>query len=67
MGLIEKYGMPQEWNTDDKYGPERYIEVHVWSDGTIQQYICEKRLKMPESKYSDVNNGKWHYKDRDNA
>ena len=21
--------MPQEWNNDGKYGPERYIEAHV--------------------------------------
>ena len=30
--------MPQDWNDDGKYGPERYIEAHVWSDKTIQKY-----------------------------
>ena len=30
--IIEKYGYPQEWNADGKYGPERYIEAHIWTD-----------------------------------
>ena len=29
LEVIEKYGLPQDWNDDGKYGPERYIEVHV--------------------------------------
>ena len=36
--LIEKYGLPQEWNDDGRHGPERYIEAHVWSDRTIDRY-----------------------------
>ncbi len=36
--IIEKYGLPQDWNDDGKYGPERYIEAHVWSDRTIDRY-----------------------------
>lgn len=39
LHIIEKYGLPQDWNNDGKYGPERYIEVHVWSDDTIEQYL----------------------------
>ncbi|MBQ7926826.1 MAG: hypothetical protein IJ335_11115 [Lachnospiraceae bacterium] len=38
LEIIEKYGLPQDWNDDGKYGPERYIEVHVWSDETINKY-----------------------------
>lgn len=38
LKIIEKYGLPQEWNEAGKYGPERYIEVHVWSDETIDKY-----------------------------
>ena len=38
LGVIEKYGLPQTWNDDGKFGPERYIEVHVWSDETINRY-----------------------------
>lgn len=42
LPIIEKYGLPQYWNDDGKYGYERYIEVHVWSDNTIQKYKCEE-------------------------
>ena len=31
LGLIEKYGLPQDWNDDGSHGPERYIEAHVWT------------------------------------
>ena len=30
--IIEKYGYPQDWNADGRYGPERYIEAHIWTD-----------------------------------
>lgn len=40
--LIEKYGLPQEWNKDGEYGPERYIEAHIWSDDTICNYKMQK-------------------------
>lgn len=36
--IIDKYGLPQDWNDDGRLGPERYIEVHVWSDETINRY-----------------------------
>lgn len=39
LEIINKYGLPQDWNDDGKYGPERYIEVHVWSDETIKKYL----------------------------
>lgn len=38
LKIIDKYGLPQDWNDDGKYGPERYIEVHVWSDETVGKY-----------------------------
>ena len=37
--FIEKYGLPQDWNDDGAHGPERYIEVHVWSDDVIGRYL----------------------------
>ncbi|MDY5910679.1 MAG: hypothetical protein SPJ62_01440 [Inconstantimicrobium porci] len=37
--LIDKYGLPQDWNADGKYGPERYIEAQIWSDEPILRYI----------------------------
>lgn len=36
--VIEKYGLPQDWNNDGRFGPERYVEAHVWSDETIDKY-----------------------------
>ena len=33
--VINKYGLPQNWNPDGEYGPERYVEAHVWSDRGI--------------------------------
>lgn len=39
LGIIEKYGLPQDWNDDGKYGPERYIEAHIWSDDVIGKYL----------------------------
>lgn len=38
LSIIKKYGLPQEWNSEGKYGPERYIEAHIWSDETIGKY-----------------------------
>lgn len=39
LELIDRYGLPQEWNDDGAYGPERYIEAHVWSDRTVKRYL----------------------------
>lgn len=39
LKIIEKYGLPQDWNDDGRFGPERYIEAHVWSDAVIKKYI----------------------------
>jgi len=38
LKIIDKYGLPQDWNGDGKHGPERYIEAHIWSDETIDKY-----------------------------
>ena len=38
LKIIDKYGLPQEWNNNGEFGPERYVEVHVWSDETINKY-----------------------------
>ena len=39
LELIDRCGLPQEWNDDGAYGPERYIEAHVWSDRTLKRYL----------------------------
>lgn len=41
LDIIERYGLPQDWNDDGHCGPERYIEVHVWSDEVIGRYLGE--------------------------
>ncbi len=41
LAIIEKYGLPQEWNGDGRYGPERYIEVQVWSDRTVGPFRAD--------------------------
>lgn len=38
LEIIAKYGYPQDWNNDGKYGPERYIEAHIWSDDVISDF-----------------------------
>lgn len=38
LKIIDKYGLPQDWNNDGTYGPSRYVEAHVWSDETINRY-----------------------------
>ncbi|MCQ2465902.1 MAG: hypothetical protein MJ166_00075 [Clostridia bacterium] len=39
LRIIEKYDLPQNWNDDGKYGPERYIEVQIWTDDVIKKYL----------------------------
>lgn len=39
LKVIDKFGLPQDWNDDGRFGPERYVEVHVWSDKTINKYL----------------------------
>ena len=49
LQIIDKYGYPQEWNSEGKYGPERYIEAHIWSDEVIEKYSLCAAEKMCES------------------
>ena len=37
--LVRLYGLPQEWNGEGKYGPDRYIEAQVWADEPIKQFL----------------------------
>ena len=39
LQIIDKYGLPQDWNDDGAHGPERYIEAHVWTDEPIGRYL----------------------------
>lgn len=38
--LIELYGLPQVWNPEGRYGPERYIEAQVWDDAEIASLVA---------------------------
>lgn len=46
LEVIDKFGLPQDWNDDGKHGPERYIEVQVWSDEPIKKYIKDRGEKV---------------------
>ena len=46
LKIIDKYGLPQAWNADGKYGPERYVEAHVWSNRGIKFYFCNDYSKI---------------------
>ena len=37
LQIINKYGLPQDWNDDGAHGPERYIEAHIWTDDPISK------------------------------
>jgi hypothetical protein len=37
--LIDRYGLPQEWNADGERGPERYIEAQIWDDTPLAGYL----------------------------
>lgn len=39
--LIQRYGLPQDWNRDGKLGPERYIEAQIWDDQPL--HFCMYR------------------------
>lgn len=32
LPVIERYGLPQDWNAGGESGPERYVEAQVWCD-----------------------------------
>ena len=37
--IIKKYGLPQERNRNGELGPKRYIEVQVWDDESLREYL----------------------------
>jgi hypothetical protein len=42
-GLIEQFGLPQEWNRDGKHGPDRYIEAQIWDDAPLRNFCKNTR------------------------
>ena len=47
IALINKYGMPNVWNEYEKFGPENYIEVQVWSD-EFNSMITNKKTRLTD-------------------
>lgn len=41
LKIIDKYGLPQDWNDDGAHGPERYIEAQIWTNEPIIRYMEE--------------------------
>lgn len=37
--IVRLYGLPQEWNPDGEFGPDRYNEAQVWDDAPIKQCL----------------------------
>ena len=37
--IISKYGLPQHWNGQGEFGPERYVEVQVWDDEPLRAFL----------------------------
>ena len=50
QGIIEKYGLPQDWNAEGNFGPERYIEAYVWSEDVIRI----ERIKWYEALMEEI-------------
>lgn len=50
--VIKKYGMPNIWNTFEKFGPENYIEVQVWTNDfksvIINRKTCFSNITVNE-------------------
>jgi hypothetical protein len=36
--VIKQYGIPQVWNSEGKFGPDRYIEAQVWDDMPVKKF-----------------------------
>ncbi len=39
LTIIDRYGLPQIWNPDFKYGPECYVEVQIWTDKGLEKWL----------------------------
>jgi hypothetical protein len=36
---IDRYGWPQVWNREGRFGPEWYIEAQIWDHAPLRSYI----------------------------
>ena len=37
--LMLQFGLPQDWNRDGKFGPDRYIEAQIWDNAPLKEYM----------------------------
>lgn len=44
--VINKFGLPQQWNPHGSNGPERYIEVQIWGDDFPSNIIMMSTIWM---------------------
>ncbi|OAH10570.1 hypothetical protein [Streptomyces jeddahensis] len=42
--VIDRYGLPQDWNPDGSRGPERYIEAQIWDDAPLARASAGARV-----------------------
>lgn len=42
--LINHFGLPQDWNADGLFGPDRYIEAQVWDDQPLRPFLPESDM-----------------------
>ncbi len=54
--LLERYGLPQEWNPNGELGPERYIEAQVWDDAPLIEFLSVPR---PSAEAKEAEGGKF--------
>lgn len=37
--VVRTYGLPQLWNAEGWFGPDRYIEAQIWADEPLLPYV----------------------------
>lgn len=37
--VTRTYGLPQDWNPNGAFGPDRYIEAQIWDDGPLDGFL----------------------------
>lgn len=37
--LVDRYGLPQDWNPNGTHGPDRYIEAQIWDDAPLHDWL----------------------------
>ena len=43
--IVLQFGLPQIWNPEGSFGPDRYIEAQIWDDEPLKEYTSSKGKK----------------------